>query len=220
MGVFYSGVDDTHWVCICMKTNIPPVVSHWQGCGRLDTDREGHMKFSSTVTIDPAQLGACSHPVGAAPARCAHARGIPDRAHPRLLQRAAGSAARTSRGHRQTPRPERGAGVPLRAARSAGRGHAAGGRLGNVHILDGGITAWEGKGISTSIAAPNAGIWNARSAWWPAPSCSPASWAASPCPAQEVGRRHGRWIGRGCSDQHLCDGHAVVASALQPRPAM
>ena len=41
----------------------------------------------------------------------------------------------------------------------------------NVHILEGGITAWEGKGYP-SIAAPNAGIWNAKSALLPARPCS------------------------------------------------
>ena len=147
-----------------------------------------------------------------------HPRGVHHRPHPRLLQRAAGPAARAPGRAARAPRPGRRADLPLRRPRRAGRGPLAGTGLANLHVLDGGITAWQ---AGRRAGQPGPGPLGPRA---PGPPRRRLP-RAHRRPGQHRSRPGLKWlaaaIGAGltfaAAHQHLRHGHAAVQAALQPR---
>ena len=98
---------------------------------------------------------------------------VRDREHPRLLQRAAGSARRACRAARRSARPPGGTGSASPEPEPRRPSSACVGLgVDRVHVLDGGITAYA-VGGERVVAAELAGRRNGRSASSPEPSCSP-----------------------------------------------
>ena len=89
--------------------------------------------------------------------------------------------------------------------------------LDNVHILDGGITAWEAKGFAVNRGAQRWDLERQVRLRRRLDRADQHPGQPRRAEAQMAGRRDRRRTGRRSADQHLRDGHGAVQAALQPR---